>query len=335
MVRGATFSPDGTTLASGGWDKVLRLWEYPSCRLKASFSLPGEADFHEKTYYDPRIECVAYSPDGRLLATWHLDGSVCLWNAVSGRVLNKFKGYQGQGRALAFSPNGLWLACVGENHAVWIVEPRSGQVVLRLRGHQGRVSGVAFAPNGRCLLSGSRDNTALLWSLRPPQPTSPWNLETPWEELGSADASAAYRALWRLAEKPDEGLSLLQQRLKPIQAVPADTIRSLVADLDANSFKRREEATKRLREIGEEAASGLREALQAKPTAEQRRRVEGLLAELDAGHISNEVTRHLRAIAVLEQIGLPKSREVLQQLAAGASSAALTRQARAALARTK
>jgi WD40 repeat protein len=337
MVHGVAFSPDGRTLVTGGWDQALRLWELPSGKLRETYFLPGKPDPHKETYRDPRIEYVVYSPDGRLLATWQLDGSICLWRESSGKVISKFKAAQGQGPALAFSPDGMWLACVGDDNAVWVCEPRSGQVVLRLAGHQGGVCSLAYSPDGRTLVSGSRDNTGLLWSLRPPEPSTPRDIESLWGDLGRADALAAYQAVWRMAEAPDEALPLLRQRLKPIQSAPEETTRQLVADLDSDSFQRREEAAKRLRQLGEVAEPALRKAMEARPSLEQKRRLEALLATLDeTGALSyGEAIRQQRAVAVLQRIDTPKSRDVLERLAGGLSSAALTQQAKAALARAK
>jgi RNA polymerase sigma factor (sigma-70 family) len=335
MVRGVAFPPRGKTLISVGWDKALRLWELPSGKLRETFVLPGEPDPRQESYRDPRIECLAISPDGRFLATNQLDGSVFLWYLASGRVIHQFKAHHNSGRVLAFSPDGLWLACLGEDNSISVVDSRSGQVVLRLRGHQGRVCDLAFSPDGRTLLSGSRDNTALLWSLRPAQLPGSRDVQTLWDDLGRPDAASAYRALWRMADMSDEAVRFLGQRLKPIQAAPEDTTRPLVADLDNDSFERREQATKRLQDLGQAAEPALRAALESHPSAEQKRRLEILLAALDetAGSLSEEMVRQLRAVAVLQRIVTPQSREVLDQLADGCPSAVLTQQAKAALQR--
>jgi hypothetical protein len=111
-------------------------------------------------------------------------------------------------------------------------------------------------------------------------------------------------------------------------------MRGLLADLDGDSFERRKAAVKRLKELGLQAEPALRAALGEKPSAEQRRRIEEVLAALPPAPQppSAEELRQLRALIVLERIGSPEARRLLEEVAKGPESALLTRQARAALA---
>src|SRR5262249_27369604 len=144
---------------------------------------------------DPRVECVAASPDGRHLASLQVNGICRVWDAATERMRGQFMTWTGQGRLLAFSPDGQWLATLGADQVIHLREPLSGESVLALRGHEGRVVSLAFGYDGRTLLSGSDDCTALLWSLRP-EPAADRDLADLWNDLGGADAPAAYRAIW-------------------------------------------------------------------------------------------------------------------------------------------
>jgi hypothetical protein len=111
-------------------------------------------------------------------------------------------------------------------------------------------------------------------------------------------------------------------------------VRRLLADLDNDSFPRREEAMRKLRELGEQAEPELRAALKARPSPEQKRRIEELLAAppgVPPPPLPEEL-RHLRALVVLERIGMSEARQLLEEVAKGTPSARLTGQARAALA---
>jgi hypothetical protein len=102
-----------------------------------------------------------------------------------------------------------------------------------------------------------------------------------------------------------------------------------VQDLDSPRFARREEASRRLAELGEEAEPTLRKARADKPSAEARKRLERILA---APRLvpAPEVLRSLRALQILEAIGDEAARRVLGGLTGGAAVSRLTREARAA-----
>jgi HEAT repeat protein len=128
---------------------------------------------------------------------------------------------------------------------------------------------------------------------------------------------------------------LLRERLRPAVAAPADVTRPLLTDLDSNSFERREQASKHLRELGYQAGPALRKALEGNPSLEQRRRIEELLAALMSAFppLSADEKRGLRAVVILERIGTPEARLLLELLAKGPIDARLTQEAKASLER--
>jgi HEAT repeat protein len=114
--------------------------------------------------------------------------------------------------------------------------------------------------------------------------------------------------------------------------VDAQQVRRWIADLDSNQFAVRAAAVKELEKLGEQAVPALRQALAGQPSAELRKQAETLLGGLSRVS-SPEVLQRLRAIQVLERIGSPEARQVLERLAGGAPAARETRDARAALER--
>jgi RNA polymerase sigma factor (sigma-70 family) len=196
---------------------------------------------------------------------------------------------------------------------------------------------IALAPNGQRLATGHPDGTILLWDVplptAKPQRLEVKELESLWTDLADADAAKAWRAIWRLADAPQDALAFLRGRVKPYPTAPVDATRKLLTDLDSDSFEAREAAGKRLKELGLQAESALRAALEAKPSLEQRKRIEPLLAALaeTTEKPSAEELRQLRALIVLERIASPEARRMLEDVAKGPQAARLTRQARAAL----
>ncbi len=118
-----------------------------------------------------------------------------------------------------------------------------------------------------------------------------------------------------------------------MKAVSREQIDRWIKDLDSDQFAVREKARAELENLGELAEPALRRILENKPTLEQRRRIEPMLAKLEAAIPSGESLRSLRAVRVLEHAATPEASHLLRELAGGAEGASLTGTAKAALAR--
>jgi RNA polymerase sigma factor (sigma-70 family) len=294
---------------------------------------------------------LGFSPDGRLLVAQHFDfagrprpagrGVECdhtlrVWEvATAGEVLALPSVLNAR---VAFSPDGRVLAVSSPSQQILLWDLRRGKELRRIRGFGAEVVSLAFSPDGSRLVSGLRDSTLLIWEgvpVRPPhkeEGLDDTGISRAWADLG-ADAPTAFAARGRLAQTPEKAVSVLRERLTPVPPTDAQRLRRLIADLDSDRFRVRQEARKALEEIAEPAAGALRRALAEKPSLEVRRQITGLLENLRGPITRPESLRALRGVAVLEDIGSTQAQQVLTTLAKGDPEARLTREAKASLER--
>jgi WD40 repeat protein len=108
---------------------------------------------------------VAFSPDGRLLASGSGDKTIKLWDVATGSLVRTLSGHTWSVYSVAFSPDGRLLASGSLDATIKLWEVASGRLVRTLSGHTWGVTSVAFSPDGRLLASGSLDATIKLWEV--------------------------------------------------------------------------------------------------------------------------------------------------------------------------
>ena len=109
------------------------------------------------------VWAVAFSPDGRLLATASADRTARLWDPAAGNCLRTLTGHTSVVWAVAFSPDGRLLATASADRTARLWDPAAGNCLRTLTGHTSAVWAVAFSPDGRLLATASYDGTARLW----------------------------------------------------------------------------------------------------------------------------------------------------------------------------
>jgi WD40 repeat protein len=143
------FNRDATLLASG--TNEIALWR------------TGEAEEFGRKAADSWVTALAFSPDGKLLASGHDDGKICLWTVPALSPAGVLGGHDEAVSALTFSADGLQLTSAGDDHLIRIWDVRSKKQVREWRGHTDRVPGLAWHPTGQFLISVGWDTTARVW----------------------------------------------------------------------------------------------------------------------------------------------------------------------------
>ena len=290
----AEFSPDGRVfVASGRRQPYFYLW-----RLDQN---TGDGEMLKA--HSGQIQSLAFSADGRHLASASWDSTIRLWEVLTGAEIAKFTGHSEHVVSVAFSQDGTRLAS----------------------GASGRTDASAIVWDVDAMLFGSSSSD---------EEISKDQLTTLYAKLGEKQPSGAYDAIASLRRHPKQALELFADKLGPVlKPTSGNDITKLIEQLDSDSFKEREAATAKLIKLRTLAEAALQKELKKTTSAEVRYRIQLILETPASKSTLSDVDRRtvFRLIYILELIGDEAARKQMKALSTGHADVNVLREATAAL----
>jgi WD40 repeat protein len=159
-VAAVAFSPDARLLATAGIPLEptvpgaarVKIWTWRHGRMLRELPAPAEG--------------LAFSGDGRSIATAPVTGPVLIWNVRSGRVEASLVGHAGAVNDLAYATDDSVVATASADGTVRLWNPATGRQEMVLRGHDDAVWDLDFSPDGSKLASSSPDGTVRVWAMK-------------------------------------------------------------------------------------------------------------------------------------------------------------------------
>ncbi len=158
------YLPQNQLLASASFDRTIRLWDLSSLHTQTQKKIEN-CPCYSLSDHAWAVLTVAFSPDGKILATGSDDNTIKLWDVNTGQVIHTLLGHSWSVLAVAFSADGETLISGSRDNTLKLWRVCTGEQIATLTGHMDSVTTVVVNPVAQIIVSGSRDKTIKLWQL--------------------------------------------------------------------------------------------------------------------------------------------------------------------------
>lgn len=155
-MRSAVFSPNGKRVATAGDEGILRLYDTATGNILKSVRTSSAKDMH--------VTQIAYSADGRMIATTGSDGKIRIWAAETLKPVRSWAAGTSYVSGIAWPRAGKYLATSGYDNAARLWDPLKGKQVRRLTGLESDAYAVAMSRDGKLVAAGGPDGTCRIWN---------------------------------------------------------------------------------------------------------------------------------------------------------------------------